>query len=459
MATEDVKFSITGDDSNYQTSLTRSTRATEQASKRMVSAFNEVDKSRSRGFAGAGGSSLGAVSLQAQDVAVQLQNGAKWSTVIAQQGSQIASIFGPGGAILGGALAIGAAIYTWVTGSKEANKQFEESAAKLKAMQSAGESLRAGAQADAQAAGLAGKKGTALEMARLEIDHAKELAKIKEQAAQNGDKAMEKIAESAENERYAAERKAIEEKATIEAVNARTEKEKELEGEKARGRTADAQRSALLLTDTEKLKQIELEIAAIKNRSAVSSTASIAERTRDAKSVANLAEKELEKAKLEQKIMEDGNKSARQGLEESIQRADKVAEIRKNIADLEGQMETEKAKDKVEQSAEVGERIKEKAAQARMSPGERQAQAREERDQARAERKVINQEIDEEDRRRRGKGASGLTKEERDEMRGIRERGQKTAKNKEDIKASIDKDSIQELSTKIADEVAKLITK
>jgi hypothetical protein len=459
MATEDVKFSITGDDSNYQTSLTRSTKATEQASKRMVSAFSEVDKSRSRGFSGAGGNSLGAVSLQAQDVAVQLQNGAKWSTVIAQQGSQIASIFGPGGAILGGALAIGAAIYTWVTGAKEAEKAFAAGEKRLKDMQSAGESLRSGAIADTQAAGLAGKKGTALAMARLEIDHENKLAAIREKAAQNGDKAMERIATAAEEQRYSAERKAIEEQQTLESVNARTEKERELESEKARGRSADAQRSALLLTDAEKLKQIEEEIAAIKNRSAVSSTASISERTREARSVANLAEKELEKAKLEQKIQEEGNKSARQGLEESIDRANKVAEIRKNIGELEDQKARELKKDEVDQSAEVGERIKEKAAQARMTPGEREAQRQEAKEQARAERQVIGKEIDDEDRRRRGKGMSGLSKDERDEMRNVRERGQKTAKNKEDIKASIDKDSIQELSTKIADEVAKLITK
>lgn len=50
---------------------------------------------------------LGQVSLQLQDVIVQLQSGTRFSTVFAQQGTQIASAFGPVGAIVGAA---GAAI-------------------------------------------------------------------------------------------------------------------------------------------------------------------------------------------------------------------------------------------------------------------------------------------------------------------------------------------------------------
>lgn len=47
---------------------------------------------------------------QAQDVAVQLQAGQSPFMVLSQQGSQIASIFGPGGAVFGAFLAIGGAI-------------------------------------------------------------------------------------------------------------------------------------------------------------------------------------------------------------------------------------------------------------------------------------------------------------------------------------------------------------
>jgi len=54
------------------------------------------------------GQKAGAVGLQIQDVAVQAQAGTNAVTILAQQGSQIAGIFGPGGAIAGALLAIGA---------------------------------------------------------------------------------------------------------------------------------------------------------------------------------------------------------------------------------------------------------------------------------------------------------------------------------------------------------------
>ena len=49
-------------------------------------------------------------SFQLQDVAVQLQSGTSGFTVLAQQGPQIASIFGPGGAVVGAFIAVGAAL-------------------------------------------------------------------------------------------------------------------------------------------------------------------------------------------------------------------------------------------------------------------------------------------------------------------------------------------------------------
>lgn len=50
--------------------------------------------------------------MQVQDVAVQLQGGTAAMTVFAQQGSQIASLFGAKGAIIGAVLAVGAALST-----------------------------------------------------------------------------------------------------------------------------------------------------------------------------------------------------------------------------------------------------------------------------------------------------------------------------------------------------------
>ncbi len=53
---------------------------------------------------------LGQVGHQIQDVAVQLQMGQNAMLVFGQQGSQIASLFGPHGAIVGAFLAVGAAV-------------------------------------------------------------------------------------------------------------------------------------------------------------------------------------------------------------------------------------------------------------------------------------------------------------------------------------------------------------
>ncbi len=50
------------------------------------------------------------VSYQLQDVAVQAQMGASGLTILAQQGPQIASVFGPAGAAVGALIGIGALI-------------------------------------------------------------------------------------------------------------------------------------------------------------------------------------------------------------------------------------------------------------------------------------------------------------------------------------------------------------
>lgn len=67
---------------------------------------------------------------QVQDIAVQLQMGTNAFIVLGQQGSQIAGIFGPGGAVIGALLAIGAAVGTALLpslfDSTDATKELEE---------------------------------------------------------------------------------------------------------------------------------------------------------------------------------------------------------------------------------------------------------------------------------------------------------------------------------------------
>lgn len=89
----------------------------------VVSALPAKVNAASQQMAKTGGGMMrnfGGVAMQVQDIAVQLQMGARASTVLAQQGSQILSAFGAGGAIAGGAIAIGGAFLTMADNSKKA---------------------------------------------------------------------------------------------------------------------------------------------------------------------------------------------------------------------------------------------------------------------------------------------------------------------------------------------------
>ena len=75
---------------------------------------------------------LGQVGHQIQDISVQLQMGTDGMIVLGQQGSQIASLFGPGGALFGAFLAISAAaagpLYSAITGTTTVMSDLAEEA-------------------------------------------------------------------------------------------------------------------------------------------------------------------------------------------------------------------------------------------------------------------------------------------------------------------------------------------
>lgn len=79
----------------------------------------------------------GQAAMQAQDIAVQMQMGTRYATILAQQGSQLLSFFGPKGMILGGVLAIGAAIYSWASGTAKADAEAKKFAETLRQLQDA----------------------------------------------------------------------------------------------------------------------------------------------------------------------------------------------------------------------------------------------------------------------------------------------------------------------------------
>lgn len=137
------------------------------------------------GFGGSRNASYiaGQAAMQAQDIAVQLQMGAKASTVIAQQGSQLLSLFGPGGMLVGGALAVGAAIFSWVTNTEAAEKaaqKLEEQIKKTKVANDALYKSRLGDEdvtSDIRTERMLGK--SVLKEKRLERDYEREIADIK----------------------------------------------------------------------------------------------------------------------------------------------------------------------------------------------------------------------------------------------------------------------------------------
>lgn len=69
---------------------------------------------------------FGQLGHQVQDIAVQLQGGTDAMIVLGQQGGQIASLMGPGGALVGAFLAVGAAAYTAFKNVEQAESKFSE---------------------------------------------------------------------------------------------------------------------------------------------------------------------------------------------------------------------------------------------------------------------------------------------------------------------------------------------
>jgi hypothetical protein len=87
-----------------------------------VGGLGEAAK-KNRGAFRAMRGSVQQLGYQVQDIAVQLQAGTSAITVFTQQGSQIAALFGPGGAVFGAVLAIAGAITGALVGSMNRAKE------------------------------------------------------------------------------------------------------------------------------------------------------------------------------------------------------------------------------------------------------------------------------------------------------------------------------------------------
>ncbi|CAH7477278.1 conserved hypothetical protein [Vibrio chagasii] len=104
-----VNIVLNANSAEYVRKLATTQARTKEYTGKMRKDFQNLDKSTAKSSSGMV-RNLGQVSYQLQDVAVQAQLGTSAFVILAQQGSQVASAFGPAGVIFGAFLAIGGAI-------------------------------------------------------------------------------------------------------------------------------------------------------------------------------------------------------------------------------------------------------------------------------------------------------------------------------------------------------------
>lgn len=222
------------DDSGREAFLAGNERAFKRSSERIAAHEQQVR----RGSAFGGGQNAayrtGMIAQQAQDVAISLQMGMSMSRVIAQQGSQIASIFGTRGMIYGGVLAIGAGLIDIIMRTEQANKAWEAYGETVK---------RYGANSNKFAKDAERDLATAKDLANQRIYGEKEAAKMKEKSDHEarlrelrdtpGSRIEARKAINAENERYK-QKQLLDEKleADKKALELERQKKKELEEQK-----------------------------------------------------------------------------------------------------------------------------------------------------------------------------------------------------------------------------------
>jgi hypothetical protein len=126
----DATVTLGLDAAQLRTGLKKASAEVDGFTSRTQQSMSRLQAKTSKGVAG---QRAGGVAMQVQDIAVQAQMGTSALTILAQQGSQVASIFGPKGAIIGGLIALGAVLFSvgfkaksnFTTFTEEANKASE----------------------------------------------------------------------------------------------------------------------------------------------------------------------------------------------------------------------------------------------------------------------------------------------------------------------------------------------
>lgn len=132
-----ISVKISADDSSFQAATKRTAQAADQTAKQLEQAAKRMDGfGKAAATAGQSSGRFGQVAQQAgyqiQDFIVQVQGGQSAFVAFGHQGSQLAGILGPGGAVLGAVIALAAAISgTLVAAMNSAGKKSAELPAEL----------------------------------------------------------------------------------------------------------------------------------------------------------------------------------------------------------------------------------------------------------------------------------------------------------------------------------------
>ncbi len=421
------------------------------------------------GAAAAGRSKVGylaaGVSYQAQDIAVQLQSGTKAATVIAQQGSQLLSLFGPQGAILGGVLAIGAGIYSWATGMKAADEQAKQNEATLERMQKLAKETRATAVTDTQEGHLAmieridGKQAAAETKAAQE--RATALKKIEEDAAQGRLSIAEKEnAINSANYKFDEQAKLRAKQQDDEAVK---ERKQQLEEQVGLEKKLRDQRDELSgASPAQKIRELNVEYK---------------ELAKQQKSLTGneYLKKEIEMRQVAIELQKEGKKIAADDIKDRKDKANELAKafesaasaarsVSSAIHDIAKDFKKAVEKDLVEAAANAmaqtlskGQATLNHAADL-LDPGAAKAKREKDRREKLAIREAAERETDKQDRDLRKGGGRGLNPEERARATQERIRRADLQKNRQDT-SIISQESIDKLAKQIAQEMNAALAK
>jgi hypothetical protein len=301
---------------------------------------------------------VGMAAMQVQDIAVQAQMGVSWMTIMAQQGSQLASMFGTGGMLLGGVAAIGGVAFSAGQRANEAFKSMidnakalrdelsglsgesasmgELSAAIERLEQSTKELAKAGEDLDGLGSMVAGSFGALMggesyEEKKLALQEAQNLAIVKQYQL------IQQLMKASEESVKVAELRAAGENEMADAYEAQVRLAKELAEIENMPRASDRQKDALK-ADAERRSEIEAEERRKKyqdERQAQRDRFNAAE-----KAVENVGQKPWEKLQdldAERQALE-GKIAGADGEKEKLELAIKREEIERQIVELQMQM-------------------------------------------------------------------------------------------------------------------------